>query len=206
MNKYFFNIEISLDNWIPICFIWAGSGSRSGQIRCFSWIRIRFSNFSGSGSGFRTRIPNQDPRQKWHILYFLVKLCSWNISNFIFIIPRREATLITLSVQSISMLCDCLSLIGTLWQSNKKYIIESVNSIYPSVRKLHFHAPVGGLVSLWIISLKAGKLHCRSPIWAFVYFFYLRPCLVGLLAYYDFGLFLCLALSLYPSIYIYIYI
>ena len=53
--------------WCSIFFVF-GSG-------VFAWIRIRFSNFSGSGSGFRTRIPNQDPRQKMHILYFLVKLC-----------------------------------------------------------------------------------------------------------------------------------
>ena len=52
MNKYFFNIEISLDNWIPICFIWVGFRIQirsdpvffldTDPVFKFLWIRIRF--------------------------------------------------------------------------------------------------------------------------------------------------------------------
>ena len=60
---------------------------------------------------------------------------------------------ITLSVSNISRLGDCLSLLGTLWQFYKEYIIGNVTPYYsshPSAGKCHFNAPVGELVSLCI--------------------------------------------------------
>ena len=55
---------------LPLSFLYFHQGFGSGS-DVFAWIRIRFSNFSASGSGFSPRIPLQESVQKGLLNLFI---------------------------------------------------------------------------------------------------------------------------------------